>query len=327
MTNYNSNDAFNDFEAMWNEDPVANDDTTFTQKDSFGFEDINTNEEDFVDEHWGSEDGFGEDTEESDIEDLVEVPEVTYNTLAEQFDTMPDNLVFNINGRTITKAELTQLSDAHNRINTAYSGLSNFSREMEAQDAYFREKAYAVQLEADRELAALYKQKDDPYITDAQLGQIYKDMQAAKRRKEIVDKEASAYTAQVAEREKALMMQRFTHMDTIMGQRHKDWGSTRASLGLYIQESGVPQQDLARALSPELAEVFRKAQKYDQSVAETAASLTKVAQKPAQKRQALPNQRNKRPANTPRKVEAQKRFESGQYDARDVSDMFDLLED
>jgi len=315
-----SDNDYDSFSAMWNEE--LNEEAPQENPDLFG--------DDFLfedEEQQGRSDEYDRELSEhaKDVESRRQIDDLETNqNLASNFEELPDDLMFVSGGKEVSKATITNLIKMNEELKTAYDGMSGFSQDMEANDAFLKERSYAVTLEADKEIAALNRALSDPYLTNAERGELFTQRQQAEYRKSIVEREATAYTEQVSVAKVKQIEQRFSHMNTVMAQNHSDWNEIKEHVGSYIMSSGVPTKEFASVISPQMAEIVYKAYKYDKSIKDASNTLDSIT-KPTQQRAKPANKKSG--LGTPRVNDAKRRVESGNFSQDDLSDVFNFLED
>lgn len=281
------------------------------------------------------EDNQGYDDEDDATSDLIEHSKglekreleqnmENYESLAQNFEELPSDLKFNIAGSEFTREEIVKLVKTNEDIQKVSGDLVGFYTEMEQQKDFLRERAYAVALESDLRAIEIKKHLNDPYVDSNRKGQLYNELQTLTRQSELVNQRAR----QESERIDAVKIQTASkNIETIktkMAQKYTDWDDVRQDYGQYLQSSGVDFKQLAPVLSPQLADVFMKAMKYDKSILKVEKETSKkLSQVPQRQRAVAPTSKVKQQVKQTN-TDFLNRLKSGQAD---VDEWFNHLED
>ncbi|MBE1275099.1 hypothetical protein [Enterovibrio baiacu] len=307
-----TNEDYTEYSHLW-DDAAVEEAVEAVEESEEGFD---------VNELMDSFDSSDEESEEFSEDDFEEGDEPE-EPKANELDTLGVDDVVLIAGVELTKGELEKVVSRKNELTTAYEGLSGVARDLEANEEFLKERVVAVQTEADREIAAIKRKLQDPYISDAERGKFYMQLTNAETRRGIVEQEASAYTKRVQEFKAKELQERYNHMDHVMTSNHSDWKDIKEDIGKYLLNSGMPSQDAVKVLSPQFAEILVKAYKYDKTVKSSIASLNKQPEK-QRATVAAPKKREKL---TKQSSEALKNYAKGKASSRDMVDVFSFLED
>ncbi|WP_028024216.1 hypothetical protein [Enterovibrio calviensis] len=276
---------------------------------------------------------YEEETNQDDYDkDILERADVAQDEMLEEqaeamenfsrsFDELPENLTLSIGGKELSKKQVQSIVQRSEELDGAYSHMVNLGRDLEANEQFLKERLVGVQTEADRQISVVQRKLADPYLTDADRGRLYQQLNNAQARKNVIEGEVNQYSRMVEANRAKEIESRYHLVDSRLSRSHSDWSEIKEDVGQYIVKSGMNLQDVARVLTPEFAEIAIKAMKYDRSIKKAVDTL----KKPVVRQRATPTPAKR--TTTPRQTDAVEAFKRGHAGDYEMSDVFDFLED
>lgn len=326
-----SDGSYTDFAEMWTEEAKQPEglDATFdgiiddVEQDVNGYD---ITEEHDLEMDTDSEFDFDSDDIDSELEavaeqsaeEQLEANLENYTEFAQSFESLPDDLSFTVGDKTISKADLVQLTKADETIAHLSQALEEQMQKDNAIATQFETQFFVAQSETSKELQAIQQQLRDPYVPEMQKGALVTQMHQLQHRKQVLDQEAIKFAEGKAQR---LANQQEAKINAVSAQLSKKYSDDAiADVVGYAQQQGMSIQDIRSNASMAFFEGMMKAKQYDELMAKSKSNI-KAKAKPA--RSVNPSARKKAPT----KKASMKNVDFEKIDPRNMGDLFNYLED
>ncbi|TKG17744.1 hypothetical protein [Vibrio lentus] len=295
-------------------------------EDDFGkFEDETLQDEngfDLTDELDGAEADIEQRREEVLAGSLEENLE-QFQAVAQRIDEMPDDMVFNLGGAEITKAELSGLAQSKELVQQQRQATDHFIRQSMEQSKVVETIIHTAKTETTKDMQRLQSILQNPATDALSLQNAMGEMRNLQGRMGQLEAEGKRYIQTRDTQLQAAKQQRLDQVSFELDKRysHEEVGSMVS----YAQSQGISKDDLFENASVPLFDALAKAQKYDalnsDAKSRVKAKATRSATPKSVKKQSV-----KPTANKDKIVQA---WETGKHagDSRVEDAIFGMLED
>lgn len=313
--------GYKEFAAVMQDD-ASDDEAQFLFDGELGVDDNGVTIEEAQEEHSFDDIDDGEVEEES-IEDAadsyhkdtIEAQMEGFQTFADNFEQLPEDMLFTVGDQSLTKQDIVALTQMNESIKDTSNVFAEQSKRNDALNLSMESSFFAAQTETMRESKALQARLNDPYTPDIEKGAIYQQLQQVGQRQQVLQEEVKRYANNKVQRDELALQSRIDNVSLQLQKKHT--GESVASVVKYAQEQGIPLEEMRRNASVPYFESMMKAQKYDEMIKN---SKGKARTKAKEAVSVKPRARKSAP-------QQKKPVSFDNVSQRDIGDMFNMLED
>lgn len=320
-----SQEAYDDFAAMW-----ANENKGTSPDQSLGLE-----EPEFDENGHEVEAGEDGDVDFDDINDELEshaddVHERTvqenleqYQEFANNFEELPDDITFNVNGAEFTKADLVAVANQNEVVKGTFGHISELQRDLKGAVDAMQYQIHAAQTETSKEKQVLLSKLNNPAIPQIEKVGMYEKLQNLEQRDQFLTQNAQQFAQQAQAAKHKSLEARISSVSQQLSMKYSP-EQINSTLS-YITDSGIQQDEMFELSSKPFFEMAKKAKAYDELHSKSVAKATPKKAAKSPKRPAR-KQVMKKTSNADQLIKA---WESGQSQNQAALDsaVFANLED
>lgn len=284
------------------------------EDDFFNLDDIEQ------DENGHDIDEDAEEEPEYGLEDDVFDEELKSMTrFAQEFDTLPDDTVFNVAGIELTKEQVTSLAQQNETVSTAYEAVDALIQRDQELSVALNIKLQELQTETMGRRRYLEGKLNDPYVTDVEKMAHYKELQGLSLREGQISKAGQDAANLQAQRIQQAKMERLNMVSQELDKRYDS--NTVTDVFNYAVSQGINQNEMLDNASVQYFEALNKARLYDNMMAKSKDKFGKVEEAKVAKAKA---KAARKPKQVAKRTQIEKAMDTGSISDLDL---FNFLED
>lgn len=233
----------------------------------------------------GDEEEWGYSNEEESTEEVDEESGLaSIDDLAQNFDTLPEDVAFTINGEAVSKKEIAEIVKTRSDLKEASEGLSDYVSNLSEVEMRVQSYLAASMSETETRLRQIEQMLNQPErMTPTELQKAYIAQRDLRARQTVLEQNAANVRDEEIQRRQAVNMMKINQTNaqlkaSVPGWKGKD---SLREVASWAQQQGLKEDSLVEAMSPEFIKILMDAKMYREKVSGKKAIVEKARAKPA----------------------------------------------
>lgn len=245
------------------------------------------------------------------------------------FNDLPEDTPININGRALTKNEVSEIINQIDSVKAERQVISEAAKNIDQIDKFLVQDYHRHQLAIDINIQNIQNAMNSG-VSETEYGQLARKLQAAKEAREDLNYRTDEKMRLLEEEKKEIVKFRINQEIQTLSNVIPEWQTRRGQVIKHAIESGVNLYEVEKVWTPELAHIFHDAYCFrkQREKAKSTALERAQAKAPRSTSSANTQQRTKaEDAQAKRLEQLRHKMRNGGLDETDTSNMFQFLKD